>query len=81
MLTLTVSQPTNNLVVSSGIPFLAAGRATDRGMLDPAVIDSVIVQVDNGPPIEAALTPVPVVFQFGSYSVSDRTAEFNTVHI
>ena len=81
MLTLTVSQPTNNLVVTSGIPFLAARHTTDRGMLDSAAIDSVIVQVDNGPPIEAALTPVPVVFQFGSCSVSDRTAKFNPIHI
>ena len=59
MLTLTISQPTNNRIVAPQISFPVAGRVTDRGMPEPAVIDSVTVSVDNGPPVQATLTPVP----------------------
>lgn len=59
MPSLTVYQPPNNLVVHLNQPFLVTGQASDRGPPEPALIDSVTVQVDNGPIIKAALTHIP----------------------
>ncbi len=59
MPTLTINQPTNDLVVVPQKPFPVAGLATDRGMPEPVEIASVTVRVDNGPPTPAALTVVP----------------------
>ena len=56
MPTLTVYQPPNNLMVPLNQPFMVTGQATDRGFPEPALIDSVTVQVDNGPLIHATLT-------------------------
>ena len=59
MPSLTVYQPPNNLAVHLNQPFLVTGQASDRGPPEPALIDSVTVQVDNGPIIKAALTHIP----------------------
>src|SRR5215467_299888 len=59
MPSLTVFQPPNNLMVQPNQPFLVTGQASDRGPPEPATIDSVTVQVDNGPVIEAQLTHIP----------------------
>jgi hypothetical protein len=56
---LTVLQPTNNLIVKPQQPIAVTGLASDRGMPEPREIDSVTVRVDNGVPIDAALTRVP----------------------
>jgi hypothetical protein len=59
MPSLTVHQPPNNLVVKPNQPFLVTGQASDRGPPERVLIDSVTVQVDDGPVIEATLTPIP----------------------
>src|SRR5262249_8558709 len=59
MPSLTVFQPPTNLMVQPNQPFLVTGQASDRGPPEPATIDSVTVQVDNGPVIEAQLTHIP----------------------
>jgi len=56
---LVVSQPTNNQIVGLNKPFPVIGQASDNGMPEPIGIDSVTVQVDGGPPIEAILTAIP----------------------
>jgi len=59
MPSLTVHQPPNNLVVKPNQPFLVTGQASDRGPPERVLIDSVTVQVDDGPVVEATLTPIP----------------------
>jgi hypothetical protein len=59
MPSLTVYSPPNNLMVQPNQPFLVSGQASDRGPPEPALIDSVTVQVDNGPVINAQLTHIP----------------------
>src|ERR1017187_4331767 len=55
---LTVNQPAANAVVGLN-PFQIAGQVTDRAGAEPIMIDSVTVQVDNGPLIKATLTRIP----------------------
>jgi hypothetical protein len=52
---LRVNQPTPNSVVGLDQPFHIAGTATDRGGTDPIFIDSVTIQIDGGPLIDATL--------------------------
>jgi hypothetical protein len=59
MPSLTVYSPPNNLRVQPNQPFLVSGQASDRGPPEPALIDSITVQVDNGPVIKAQLTHIP----------------------
>jgi hypothetical protein len=40
-------------------PFQISGLVTDRGMPEPILIDSVTVQIDGGPLIQAKLTNIP----------------------
>lgn len=56
---LTVLQPPANLVVQLNRPFLISGQASDKGMPEPVMIDSVTVQVDDGPVVDASLTHLP----------------------
>src|ERR1019366_4797938 len=56
---LTVSQPAANAVVGLNTPFQITGQVTDRAGAEPITIDSVTVQVDNGPLIKATLTRIP----------------------
>ncbi len=56
---LVVYQPPENLVVQPNQPFLVTGQASDQGMPEPHMIDSVTVQVDAGHLIEATLTNIP----------------------
>src|SRR5262245_58875543 len=55
---LTVTAPTPNTVVGNQ-PFQITGQVTDRGGAEPILIDSVTVQVDGGPLIQATLKPIP----------------------
>jgi len=56
---LTVSQPQGNATVNLNQPFQVAGQVTNQFVSgEPVLIDSVSVQVDNGPVTEAHLTPV-----------------------
>jgi len=50
---LTVNQPAANAVVGLNQPFQIAGLVTDRGGVEPIMIDSVTVQIDGGPLINA----------------------------
>ena len=59
MLQLKIEHPTPNQIVAPGQPFSVGGVATDKGMPDPALIDSVTVAVDNQPPIPATLKIIP----------------------
>ena len=56
---LTVFAPRNDAVVNLNQPFQVSGEATDLGMPEPVLIDSVTVRVDGGPVIDAKLTMVP----------------------
>ena len=56
---LTVNQPTPNAVVGLNKPFLVAGTVTDRGGTEPITIESVTVQIDGGPLIDAPLKIIP----------------------
>jgi hypothetical protein len=56
---LIVSHPPADLVVAPGQPFVVSGQASDVGLPEPRLIDSVTVQVDSGPVIEATLTRLP----------------------
>lgn len=58
MLNLIVLQPTNNSIVALQQPFLVTGIVTDRGWFWRRQAESVTVRVDNGAPVEAALTLV-----------------------
>ena len=55
---LTVNQPTPNLVVGLNKAFQISGQVTDRGGVEPILIDSVTVQVDGGSLIHATLKRV-----------------------
>lgn len=55
---LTVFQPPANLGVHLNQPFIVSGQASDKGMPEPVSIDSVTVQIDSGPVIDAALTQI-----------------------
>jgi hypothetical protein len=58
MPTITISQPTKNGVVDpKGFP--VAGLAMDAGMPEPHSINSVTVQVDNGPVTTCTLKTIP----------------------
>jgi hypothetical protein len=56
---LTIQHPTSNQIVSAVQPFSVGGIATDKGMPEPVMIDSVTVAVDNQPPIKATLKIIP----------------------
>jgi hypothetical protein len=51
-------QPADNAVVPSSHPFEVSGRVTDVGRPEPHLVDSVTVQVDNGPVVRASLTRI-----------------------
>jgi hypothetical protein len=55
---LSVFQPPANLPVQLNQPFLVTGQASDKGSPESILIDSVTVQVDDGPVIDAALTQI-----------------------
>jgi hypothetical protein len=55
---LNIFQPTENQVVVPGQPFQVSGQASDRGMPEPISIDSVTVKIDDGPSIDAQLSPI-----------------------
>lgn len=59
MPSLTVFQPPANLAVQVNRPFMVSGQASDKGMPEPVMIDSVTVQVDDGPVVRASLTHIP----------------------
>src|SRR5664280_2597628 len=56
---LTVNQPAPNAVVGLNQPFQIAGQVTDRGGAEPIMIDSVTVQIDGGPLINATRKIIP----------------------
>ncbi len=56
---LTVFQPTPNLQVNFDQPFQITGQVTDRLTPEPISIDSVTVQVDDGPLIAATRKIIP----------------------
>jgi hypothetical protein len=55
---LTVTSPSANATVGNK-PFQIIGQVTDRGMPEPIIIDSVTVQVDGGPLIQATRKIIP----------------------
>src|ERR1700690_3043507 len=55
---LTVTQPTANSVVGLQ-PFQISGLVTDRGGVEPIMIDSVTVQIDGGPLINVTRKIIP----------------------
>jgi hypothetical protein len=55
MLNLNISQPTFDPLTQS---FSVTGQASDKGRPEPVSIDSVSVQVDDGSPFPATLTPI-----------------------
>src|SRR5581483_9166672 len=59
MPTVTIFQPADGTSVPPGQPVQVTGRATDKAGAEPAFVDTVTVQVDSGPPVEARLTRVP----------------------
>jgi hypothetical protein len=58
MPTLDIRSPHDGVTVNAGQPLSVTGQATDRGGAEPVMIDSVTVQVDAGPVVDAALTHV-----------------------
>jgi hypothetical protein len=56
---LTVNQPTPNAFVGLNQPFPVGGTVTDRGGTEPITIESVTVQIDGGPLIDAPLKNIP----------------------
>ena len=56
---LTVNQPAPNAVVGLNQPFQITGQVTDRGGSEPIMIDSVTVQIDGGPLINATRKIIP----------------------
>jgi len=56
---LIVNQPKPNSVVGLNQPFQITGQVTDRGGSEPITIDSVTVQIDGGPLIDATLKTIP----------------------
>jgi hypothetical protein len=59
MPTIEIQYPLAGMTVTAGQPLTVTGRATDRGGRDPVMIDSVTVQVDGGPVVDATLTNLP----------------------
>lgn len=57
--TLTIDQPPDDLVVQPNQPFLVTGHASERAGPEPFLIDSVTVQVDDQPAIDATLKHLP----------------------
>jgi Big-like domain-containing protein len=58
MPTVTIFQPADGVSVPAG-PVQVTGRATDKAGAEPVFVDSVTVQVDGNPPVEATLTRRP----------------------
>src|SRR5262249_43875585 len=56
---LIVNQPKPNSVVGLNQSFQITGQVTDRGGSEPIMIDSVTVQIDGGPLIDATLKTIP----------------------
>jgi hypothetical protein len=59
MPTVEIQYPPDGMTVTAGQPVPVSGRATDRGGTNPFLIDSVTVQVDGGPAVDATLKPLP----------------------
>jgi hypothetical protein len=59
MPTLVILHPSNGVSVPAGQPLSVTGQATDKGGAEPVMIDSVTVQVDNGPAVSATLKHLP----------------------
>lgn len=59
MPTVTIFQPADGVSVPAGQPVQVTGRATDKAGAEPVFVDSVTVQVDGDPPVEATLTHRP----------------------
>ncbi len=56
---LNIFYPRSNTVVTADQPFSVSGEATDRGMPEPILIESVTVVVDDQPLINAHLQVIP----------------------
>jgi len=56
---LSITHPDNDAHVAPLQPFTVTGQASDVGMPEPHDIDTVTVQVDGGPVVDATLTRVP----------------------
>ncbi len=56
---MSITAPPNDAHVAPLQPFLVSGRASDVGLPEPHQIDTVTVQVDEGPVVDATLTQVP----------------------
>jgi hypothetical protein len=65
--------PVPNEVVVSGKPFEVAGVVFTRGMPEPITINSVTVQVENGPLIEAVMKSNPPQLSTVNYSAQATT--------
>ena len=55
----SITVPAQDAHVQALQPFLVAGRASDVGFPEPHQIDTVTVQVDAGPIVEASVTQIP----------------------
>jgi len=82
---LSISYPVENQVVVPNKPFQVSGQASDKGMPEPISIDSVTVKIDDGPLIDAVLSPSPhpatvtVVAFSATVTVSDSRTHVLTV--
>src|SRR5260221_9325924 len=56
---LSITVPAVDAHVQPLQPFLVSGRASDAGFPEPHQIDTVTVQVDAGPVVEARVTQIP----------------------
>ena len=56
---LSITAPSTDAHVAPLQPFPVSGRASDAGLPEPHQIDTVTVQVDVGPVVDATLTQVP----------------------
>lgn len=56
---LSITAPSNDAHVAPLQAFLVSGQASDAGLPEPHQIDTVTVQVDAGPVVDARLTQVP----------------------
>jgi Big-like domain-containing protein len=59
MPTVEIQYPADGMTVTAGQPLTVTGQATDRGGTNPFMIDSVTVQVDGGPAVDATLKNLP----------------------
>jgi hypothetical protein len=82
---LDIVQPRPDAVVIAEQDFTVSGVAIDRGQPEPIMIDSVSVRVDNGPAIEAALTPghpsPETVFNFEAQTRVSATQGPHTISV